>query len=213
MRESSATQKMHLSWPFSDEQVVGLRAIQAVEQARRMSKLATKVPRPFSLSKLLNTCRLLQEKKRSLKISVNCKEGNAAFLSYSCGRFVLLGCIGTCLTNGYSQQIFAAVVVSRNRNLVFRESLLLQAPWVLTQSQKPLTTTRNDLPMCRSVSSLLCQKSSEEKIFGCCNLRSDRLWSSDQSSWLLNRRSRVRFPAIPDFLSSSGSGTGSTQPL
>ena len=26
------------------------------------------------------------------------------------------------------------------------------------------------------------------------------------------QRSRVRFPALPDFLSSSGSGTGSTQP-
>jgi hypothetical protein len=40
------------------------------------------------------------------------------------------------------------------------------------------------------------------------------LWSSDQSSWLLTQRSRVRFPALPDFLSScSRSGTGSTQPL
>jgi hypothetical protein len=38
------------------------------------------------------------------------------------------------------------------------------------------------------------------------------LWSSDQSFWLLTQRSRVRFPALPDFLSSSGSGTGSTQP-
>jgi hypothetical protein len=27
------------------------------------------------------------------------------------------------------------------------------------------------------------------------------------------QRSRVRFPALPDFLSSSGSGTGPTQPL
>jgi hypothetical protein len=34
-----------------------------------------------------------------------------------------------------------------------------------------------------------------------------------QSSWLLTQRSRVRFPALPDFLNSSGSGTGSTQPL
>ena len=30
--------------------------------------------------------------------------------------------------------------------------------------------------------------------------------------WLQIQRSRVRFPALPDFLSSSGSGTGSTQP-
>ena len=38
------------------------------------------------------------------------------------------------------------------------------------------------------------------------------LWSSGQSFWLQIQRSRVRFPALPDFLSNSGSGTGSTQP-
>ena len=38
------------------------------------------------------------------------------------------------------------------------------------------------------------------------------LWSSGQSFWLQLQRSRVRFPALPDFLSSSGSGTGSTHP-
>ena len=38
------------------------------------------------------------------------------------------------------------------------------------------------------------------------------LWSSGQSFWLQIQRSGVRFPALPDFLSSSGSGTGSTQP-
>jgi hypothetical protein len=38
------------------------------------------------------------------------------------------------------------------------------------------------------------------------------LWSSGQSSWLQIQRSRVRFPALLDFLRSSGSGTGSTQP-
>jgi hypothetical protein len=38
------------------------------------------------------------------------------------------------------------------------------------------------------------------------------LWSSGQSSWLQIQRSRVRFPALPDYLRSSGSGTGSTQP-
>jgi hypothetical protein len=37
--------------------------------------------------------------------------------------------------------------------------------------------------------------------------------SSGESSWMLTQRSRVRFPAQPYFLSSSGSGTGSTQPL
>ena len=38
------------------------------------------------------------------------------------------------------------------------------------------------------------------------------LWSSGQSFWLQIQRSRVRFPALPGFLSSCGSGTGSTQP-
>ena len=38
------------------------------------------------------------------------------------------------------------------------------------------------------------------------------LWSTGQSFWLQIQRSRVRFPALPDFMSSSGSGTGSTQP-
>jgi hypothetical protein len=34
------------------------------------------------------------------------------------------------------------------------------------------------------------------------------LWSSVQSSWLLTQRSWARFLALPDFLCSSGSGTG-----
>jgi hypothetical protein len=38
------------------------------------------------------------------------------------------------------------------------------------------------------------------------------LWSSGQSFWLQIQGSRVWSPALPDFLSSSGSGTGSTQP-
>jgi hypothetical protein len=38
------------------------------------------------------------------------------------------------------------------------------------------------------------------------------LWSSGQSFWLRIQRSWVRSPVLPDFLSNSGSGTGSTQP-
>jgi hypothetical protein len=34
------------------------------------------------------------------------------------------------------------------------------------------------------------------------------LWSTGQSSRLQIQRSRVRFPALPDFLRISGSGTG-----
>jgi hypothetical protein len=37
------------------------------------------------------------------------------------------------------------------------------------------------------------------------------LWSSGQSRWLQFQSSRVRYPALPDFLS-SGCGTGSTRP-
>jgi hypothetical protein len=38
------------------------------------------------------------------------------------------------------------------------------------------------------------------------------LWSSGQSFWPQIQRSWVRFPALPDFLRSNGSGTGSTHP-
>jgi hypothetical protein len=38
------------------------------------------------------------------------------------------------------------------------------------------------------------------------------MFSSGQSSWLKIQRSRVPFPTLTDTLSSSGSGTGSTQP-
>jgi hypothetical protein len=38
------------------------------------------------------------------------------------------------------------------------------------------------------------------------------LWTSGQSFWLQIQRFRVRFSALPDFLRSRGSGTGSTQP-
>jgi hypothetical protein len=37
------------------------------------------------------------------------------------------------------------------------------------------------------------------------------LWSSGQSFWLQIQRSGFDFPAIPDFLRSSGSGAESTQ--
>jgi hypothetical protein len=38
-------------------------------------------------------------------------------------------------------------------------------------------------------------------------------WCSGQSSWPLTQRSRLLLLALSDFLSSTGSGTGSTQPL
>jgi hypothetical protein len=51
------------------------------------------------------------------------------------------------------------------------------------------------------------------EIMNCSSTEGPPLWSSSQSFWLLTPRSRVRFLALPDFLSSSGSGTGSAQPL
>jgi hypothetical protein len=39
------------------------------------------------------------------------------------------------------------------------------------------------------------------------NLLRPLLFSSGESSWLQTQRSRVRFPALPDFVRSSGSGT------
>jgi hypothetical protein len=38
------------------------------------------------------------------------------------------------------------------------------------------------------------------------------LWSSGQNFWLPTQRSWIRFPILPNFLRSSGSGMGSTQP-
>ena len=52
----------------------------------------------------------------------------------------------------------------------------------------------------------------ELSVFGLVPVKWPPLWSSGQSFWLQIQRSRVRFPALPNFLSSSGSGTGSTQP-
>jgi hypothetical protein len=38
------------------------------------------------------------------------------------------------------------------------------------------------------------------------------LWSSGQTSWLQTQSAWVHFQVLPDFLSNSCSGTGSTQP-
>jgi hypothetical protein len=38
------------------------------------------------------------------------------------------------------------------------------------------------------------------------------LWSNDHNSWLQIQRSWVRFPVLPNFMRSTESGTGSTQP-
>ena len=59
---------------------------------------------------------------------------------------------------------------------------------------------------------LFSEFQSSEQISLDLTFRRPPLWSSGQSFLLQIQRSRVRFPALPDFLSSSGSVTGSTQP-
>jgi hypothetical protein len=56
------------------------------------------------------------------------------------------------------------------------------------------------------------QGQGQGKIFQLLHIKSTPLWSSGQSSWLQIQRSRVQFLALPDFLTSSGSGTRSTRP-
>jgi hypothetical protein len=58
----------------------------------------------------------------------------------------------------------------------------------------------------------LLLKASRQLLMGCMGSASPPLWSIGQSSCLKTQMSRVRFPAQPDFLCSSRSGTESTQP-
>jgi hypothetical protein len=87
------------------------------------------------------------------------------------------------------------------------------------------TPTSDNQMQCGSISNFKDFKIKNSNAFTCgilrwqCNSFSKSntpvgppLWSSGQSSWLQIQRSRVRFSAQPDFLRSSGSGTGSTQP-
>jgi hypothetical protein len=77
-------------------------------------------------------------------------------------------------------------------------------------------------PMCLSVSQwhaaihVWCMYSYDCSVLtyirSCITANWPPLWSSGQSSWPQKQRSRVRFPALPDLLSSSGFGTGYTQP-
>ena len=74
-------------------------------------------------------------------------------------------------------------------------------------SKRSLSDTASYQGRCKSTEALLWEPLTSQKFSV-----SWPLWSSGQSFWLQIQRSRVRSPALPDFLSSSGSGTGSTQP-
>jgi hypothetical protein len=91
----------------------------------------------------------------------------------------------------------------------YRDSLLPE------YIRSPLTTIPTQSPRCV----LRAPNQHIKFIFLCC-LFNDAvsitmwlpLWSNGQSSWVQIQRSRVRFPALSDFLRSSRSGTGSIQP-
>jgi hypothetical protein len=69
---------------------------------------------------------------------------------------------------------------------------------------------RNDMQSNGRVTSLLTTVLTCQRF---CSVRPrPPLWTSRQTSWLLTQRSRARFPAIPYFMSSSGSETRPTQP-
>ena len=107
-----------------------------------------------------------------------------------------------------------------------QSTLQLISPWIFTNPTEGETAApikmyvaprRNNRNDSRGVNILRDKQVTEFKT--CLHLFPLRLpplrpplWSSGQSFWLQIQRSRVRSPALPDFLSSSGSGTGSTRP-
>jgi hypothetical protein len=76
------------------------------------------------------------------------------------------------------------------------------------------TTFRSPLEcsLSKSISSHAWRRISHHDYFGLRFCSRPPLWCSGHNSWLQTQRSRIRFPALLDFLSSSGSITGSTQP-
>ena len=95
---------------------------------------------------------------------------------------------------------------------IFSNTLNLRSSLnVSDQVSLPYKTTGKIIVLCIFIFKFWDSKL-EDKIFQLALLHRTPLWSSGQSFWLQIQRSRVRFPALPDFLSSSGSGTGSTQP-
>ena len=97
------------------------------------------------------------------------------------------------------------------------ESAVRNRPVTASTMVRPQLQTHNSKPPISTVINSFfnlkfsVSKPSKMKPYKC-DLFLAPLWSSGQSFWLQIQRSRVRFPALPDFLSSSGSGTGSTQP-
>jgi hypothetical protein len=87
------------------------------------------------------------------------------------------------------------IIVNRLRLLWVLPVTLQNFPWTLVREFVfTYWTTRN-------------ASSCVDAIFTTREHLAPPLWSSSQSSWLQIQRSRVRFPALPDFVRSSGSGT------
>ena len=107
-----------------------------------------------------------------------------------------------------------------DRNIVFEQlNKWFKSNLLLLNVDKTHFIQFNNKIVCTSVTQIKYEGkqisiANETKFIGLYinNNNNTPLWSSGQSFWLQIQRSRVRFPALPDFLSSSGSGKGSTQP-
>jgi hypothetical protein len=122
-------------------------------------------------------------------------------------------CRAQSISNLYTESIIQISVNPRTEFGVLCLHVLTALTWAghVEWQRRTVRATERKGPRGRSVSCRRCSNTAIE--FGWAVVdAATASGSSGQSSWLLTQRSRLRFPALPDFLSSSGSGTGSTQP-
>jgi hypothetical protein len=95
------------------------------------------------------------------------------------------------------------------RSEVAKDGKEIERIYILRFNLFPVTFRRTSFVPCCCYSLMVCT-AVRRWAYSCAKFMI--LWSSGQISRLQSQRSRVRVPALPDFLRSSGSGTGSTQP-
>ena len=118
---------------------------------------------------------------------------------------VLMGCEPTSLANPFFGTTLGQIAEEEKPHVRG-----LFTPWMCRQHSCFETSISVYHPTRRWISlPLIYAFSYSEAIV---NVKDFRIWPALKSFWLHIQRSRVRFPALPDFLSNSGSGTGSTQP-